>query len=94
RWGMLQDLERIGVRVRTATRALEITPTGLRVDVDGEVGEIPADTVVLAAGARPYNPLESVLQRKNIPHAVIGDAREIARAMEAVHAGFEAGRDI
>ena len=94
RWGMLQDLERIGVRVRTATRALEITPTGVRVDVDGEIGEIPADTVVLAAGSRPYNPLESLLQRKNIPHRVIGDAREIARAMEAVHAGFEAGRDI
>ena len=94
RWGMMQDLERVGVRVRTATRALEIVPTGVRVDLGGEVGEIPADTVVLAAGSRPYNPLESILERKGIPCEVVGDAREIARAMEAVHAGHEAGQRI
>jgi 2,4-dienoyl-CoA reductase (NADPH2) len=94
RWGMLQALERLGVTSKTATKALEITPAGLRVEKGGDEEEIPADTVVLAIGARPYNPLEASLKQKGIPCRVIGDARGISRAFEAIHEGFDAGRNI
>ncbi|GBC62808.1 NADH:flavin oxidoreductase [Desulfonema ishimotonii] len=94
RWGMLQDADRTGIRTRVTTKALEITESGVRVESDNEIEEIPADTVVLAAGSKPYNPLEDVLREKGIPCQVVGDAKQIARAFDAVHQGFAAGRAV
>ncbi len=94
RWGMLKDLERFGIRTLTASRALEITAEGLRVEKDGQVEEIPADTVVLAVGTRPHNPLQELLVRKGIPFRVAGDARQVGMAIDAIHQGFAAGREI
>jgi 2,4-dienoyl-CoA reductase (NADPH2) len=94
RWGMLQELERMGVRSKTTTKALEITPTVLKVQIGDSVEEIEADTVVLAMGARPYNPIQDLLNLKGIPCCVIGDAQQIGRAFEAIHQGFEAGRNL
>ncbi|MFH0727680.1 MAG: FAD-dependent oxidoreductase [Pseudomonadota bacterium] len=94
RWGMLQELERMGVKSKTATKALEITPDGIHVEKGSVVEEIPADTVVLAIGARPNNPLEDILKQRGIPCRVIGDANRIGRAFEAIHEGFDAGRNI
>ena len=53
-----------------------------------------ADTIVLASGATSYNPLEKYLEKSGIPYTVAGDALQIARAMEAVQQGFDAGRAI
>ena len=94
RWGMLQELKRMGVESKTATKALEITPSGLRVEKDNTEEEIQADTIVLAIGARPYNPLSKILEEKSIPYQVIGDAQQIGRAFEAIHQGYDAGRKI
>jgi 2,4-dienoyl-CoA reductase (NADPH2) len=94
RWGMLQELERMGVASKTTTKALEITPTVLKVQIGDSVEEIEADTVVLAIGARPYNPIEGLLKLKGIPCWVIGDAQRIGRAFEAIHQGFEVGRNL
>jgi 2,4-dienoyl-CoA reductase (NADPH2) len=94
RWAMLQDLSRMGIETRTASKALEITPRGIKIEKEGAVQEIAADTVVLAIGARPYNPLEEILKQKGIPCHVIGDARKTGWAFDAIHQGFEAGRNI
>jgi 2,4-dienoyl-CoA reductase (NADPH2) len=94
RWTMLQDMARSRIDIRTATRALEITATGVRVKAGGAIEEIPADTVVLAAGAKSYNPLQGTLTKKGIRHEVIGDAKRIALAFDAIHQGFAAGRSI
>jgi 2,4-dienoyl-CoA reductase (NADPH2) len=95
RWGMLKDVKRFGVDAKLATTALEINPEGICVAVDGGKTElILADTIVLASGATSYNPLEGWLKRSGIPYQVAGDALQIARAMEAVQQGFDAGRAI
>jgi 2,4-dienoyl-CoA reductase (NADPH2) len=64
------------------------------VEKDGNIEEIPADTVVLAAGAASYNPLQEFVEKQGIPCKVIGDAARVALAFDAVHQGFEAGRAI
>lgn len=94
RWGMLQEMKRIGVRTNVQTKALEITDKGVKVEKDGAVEEIIADTVVMAAGAAPFNPFKEILEKKGIPFAVAGDAEKIALAFDAVHQGFLAGRAI
>jgi 2,4-dienoyl-CoA reductase (NADPH2) len=94
RWGILQDLSRKGIETKATTRALEISQTGVKVEVDGNIEKIPADTVVLAVGAASYNPLQETLDRKGIPYQVVGDAGQVALAFDAVHQGFAAGRSI
>ncbi len=94
RWGILQDLSRNKIKTRTTAKALEITETCVKVEKDGKIEEIPADTVVLAAGAASYNPLQEFVNKKGIPCQVIGDAARVALAFDAVHQGFAAGREI
>lgn len=94
RWGILQDLSRKGIETRAATKALEISATAVKVEIDGKIEEIPADTVILAAGAESYNPLAKVIEPKGIPYEVVGDAGQVAMAFDAVHQGYNAGRKI
>jgi len=94
RWTFMQDIDRAGVTLHNNTKALEITPTGVKVEQGGKVTEIPCDSVVLAAGATSFNPLQEIMRKKGIPCQVIGDAGKIGLAMNAIHEGFEAGRRI
>jgi 2,4-dienoyl-CoA reductase (NADPH2) len=94
RWGMLQDMSRIGVKTNVSTKALEITPEGVTVEMDGRTETLPADTVVLAVGSQSYNPLQETMDKKGIPYQVTGDAQSVALAFDAMHNGFAAGRNI
>ena len=94
RWGILQELSRKGIETRAATKALEITAGGVKVEIDGRIEEIPADTVILAAGAISHNPLAAIIEQKGIPCEVIGDAGQVAMAFDAVHQGYRAGRNV
>jgi 2,4-dienoyl-CoA reductase (NADPH2) len=94
RWGILQDLSRKGIETRSATKALEISATAVKVEIDGNIEEIPADTVILAAGAESYNPLVKIIEHKGIPFEVVGDAGQVAMAFDAVHQGYRVGRKI
>jgi 2,4-dienoyl-CoA reductase (NADPH2) len=96
RWGMLQDVERAGIDVRLGTRAVAIEARGVRA-VKGEDGEeelLPADTVVLALGARPHDPLRAALEAEGVLVKVVGDAARVADALKAIHAGFEAAQKL
>ena len=57
RWTILQDLSRLGVRTLKNTSAREITDEGVWVEREGKRTFLPADTVVLATGAKSVNEL-------------------------------------
>jgi len=97
KWSMLQDVSRFGIKSMPATRVLEITENGIKVQAEGDgspAEEIAADSVVLCVGAKPNNALETLLKEKGIAHTVAGDAGDIGRAFEAVHSGYKAGIQI
>jgi 2,4-dienoyl-CoA reductase (NADPH2) len=95
RWGMMQDVSRFGIQAMTATRALEITKTGIRVEQqEGHAAEIEADTVVLCVGARSDNALADRLRDMGIAFSIAGDAENIGMAFDAVHKGYAAGSRI
>jgi 2,4-dienoyl-CoA reductase (NADPH2) len=94
RWTMLQELRQLHVQVKTKTRALGIEQDAVRVDKEGEESRIPADSVVLALGSASFNPLQDELQSLGLNARVVGDAREVGQAIDAIHAGFALGRDI
>lgn len=94
RWGMLQDVGRFGIATKITTKALEITKTGIKVEAAGAVEEIPADTIVIAVGAKSDNALRTIIESKGIPCDVVGDANKIGMAFDAVHQGYAAGMKI
>jgi 2,4-dienoyl-CoA reductase (NADPH2) len=94
RWGMLQELQRLGVKTMGNSEALEIIPEGVNVKVDDHHMILEADTVVMAAGSTSFNPFQELIQKKTIPFSVVGDAAKVATAFEAVHQGYHAGRDV
>ncbi|GFO56463.1 hypothetical protein GMSM_34700 [Geomonas sp. Red276] len=94
RWGMMQDVERFGVKSRMKARVVEITADCVKIEIDGAVEEIPADTVVLAVGTRRHALLVEVLEEKGIRYEVVGDAKNPAMVFDAIHTGFAAGRTL
>lgn len=94
RWGMLQEMGRHGIEALTGAKALELTTEGVRIAVGDEEKMVPADTVVMAAGSTPHNPLVTVLSQSGIPFQVAGDAGGVGLAFDAVHQGYAAARGI
>ncbi|WP_027370162.1 FAD-dependent oxidoreductase [Desulfovermiculus halophilus] len=94
RWTMLQELHQLQVKVKTKTRAVGIEEQAVRVEKDGEQIRIPADSVILALGSRPYNPLQSELEAAGLSCRMVGDAQNVGQAIHAIHTGFAVGRAI
>jgi 2,4-dienoyl-CoA reductase (NADPH2) len=94
RWGMMQEMSRMGVTTVNRATVVEISLEGLKVEKDGRSETIPADTVVVAAGASSYNPLQKVVEKLGITFKVAGDAGKVALAFDAVHQGYRAGMEI
>ncbi|MBL7173972.1 MAG: FAD-dependent oxidoreductase [Desulfobacteraceae bacterium] len=89
RWSLIKSLRLMGVKLRPNTTLLEIRDDSVLVKTDkGEVS-IPADTVIMAAGAVPVNGLAQDLKGDRVNIITIGDAKEPRKITEAVREGFE-----
>jgi 2,4-dienoyl-CoA reductase (NADPH2) len=89
RWVVMKDLTARGVQTITKATMKDIRPGEVAyTDGDGREQVIPADTVVLAMGARPENSLVEQLKPTGVPLEVIGDAAKVGRIGDAVEQGF------
>jgi 2,4-dienoyl-CoA reductase (NADPH2) len=94
RWTLLQDLSRLGVTIMSHTKAREITAEGVVVDRAEGSRVLRADTVVIAAGAKPLAGLYEQIRKQGREEYCIGDAKTPRKALEAIAEGFEVGRTI
>lgn len=94
RWGLLANLKKNNVDLRTGTTVKEIRDDGVLVIKNGVEESIPADTVVLAVGARPVTALTEKLGQAGYAVTVIGDGVKAGLAGEAIMQGFLAGRNL
>ncbi|MBS1861015.1 MAG: FAD-dependent oxidoreductase [Actinobacteria bacterium] len=86
RWVWLEALRRAGVEMRTGLSYRQITPDGIEIGLeDGTVEAIAADAVVIAAGQERRDELRPLLERLEIPHRVVGGAKNPAE-LNAVRA--------
>ena len=94
KWCMFQEMDRTGLEKLTVTKAVEITPEGIR--IEGPEGNqfVPADTIVLAIGSKSTNALTKIVENKGIACLTVGDARQVAQAIDAIHQGFRAGQEV
>jgi len=90
RWSLMKSLRLMGVRLKTGTRLVEITADEVVVETAVGREALPADTVILAVGARSENRLASELAESGTRVITIGDAREPRKLQDAVREGFEA----
>ncbi len=91
RWCFMQDIQRHGIKVLTSSKVVEINKEGVVVEYEGQMRKILADSIVIATGSKPFVPLVDFLKEKGIPYLVVGDAKKIGKAIDAIHEGYEEG---
>ena len=94
RWTIMAELRRLGVKVLTGTRAMEIRPEGLMVEKEDKLKLILADTIVMATGVRSEDGLWERVNKLVQEVHIIGDARDPRNAMEDIREGFLTGLKI
>lgn len=94
RWVLLDRLEAAGIRQVVGARAEAVTAEGVRIQAGGAERLLEADTVVLAVGARAYNPLARGLEGRFAAVTFIGDCATPGKVRQAVDAGFRAGLEV
>jgi len=91
RWTILDELKRRGVRIIPGARAVAVKAEGLEIEKEGKREIIPADTIVMATGAKPESSLEKELKGFVKEIYVTGDAAGPRKAIDAIREGFMAG---
>ena len=83
----LKKLKSKNVKIYTGTKVEEIN--GKNVYIKGEKDSVleGIDKIVIATGMKSFHPLEEELKDK-IPVYIIGDAKEVGKAQEAISDGF------
>lgn len=77
------------VEIRTGTAVTAVGERSLQMVSNGrEMALEDLDTIVIAAGAQPYNPLEGILKPLMEEVYAIGDCDRPRRASEAIHEAF------
>ncbi len=76
-------------------RVTAIDETGVTFSAEGQTSVIsPVDQVVVAAGMKPSNALEAVLEKLGIAFKTVGDANSPRRIIEATDEGARAAWDL
>lgn len=88
RWSIMARCRQLGVDMLKDTRVVSISKAG--VTVSGEDGEklIPADTVVMAAGARPSGDMAEKIQGLFSHVDVVGDAVTVGKIPDAIRSAY------
>lgn len=90
RWAILQDMRNLGIETMSKAVARRIEEGRVIVEVEGEEREIPADTVIVAAGSCPAAELYEELKGSSMEVHLVGDAKEARKAIDAIQEGYEA----
>lgn len=95
RWVLLKEVELRGIEVITEAKMKDLTPGQIvYTNVNGDDVTIPADTVVLAMGARPENSLATALEQAGFNVKTLGDANKVGRIGNAIEDAFMLAREI
>ena len=96
KWVYLEMLAKYGIQTVTSATVKEITPQAVTVEKDGNVQSIPADTVIMAVGVRPFAPLKDALESmENGPLVrLIGDAGKVGDVETATSSALKLAREL
>jgi 2,4-dienoyl-CoA reductase (NADPH2) len=89
RWSLMKSLRLFGIDLRPKAKLIEITDDAVIVESDRGKEKIPADTVILAVGAKSEDGLLGMIEKTGAHVLVIGDAKEPRKITDAIREGFE-----
>lgn len=89
---LLENLQKHHVQIFTGAKVQEVKDHAVYFH-DGQQQQIipSVDTIVIAAGVKPYNPLVRELETFDVPKIVIGDALDAKNGLYNIREGFLAG---
>ena len=94
RWGTLARVRK-QVKIRTLTEVVEVKEKSIVVrDQENKVEEIPAETVIVAAGLSCRKDMVSLIEQSGTELHAIGSCRNPGQIAEAIAEGFDLGRKI
>jgi 2,4-dienoyl-CoA reductase (NADPH2) len=95
RWALMKQIRMRGIEIITGCKVDEINSLGIKmINNAGEVTDLKADTVVVAAGSHPNNHLYQEL-KNDLPEVYLtGDAVNPGHLMAAIHQAFAIARQI
>jgi 2,4-dienoyl-CoA reductase-like NADH-dependent reductase (Old Yellow Enzyme family)/thioredoxin reductase len=94
-WHLTKALKNRDVTLLTGSSVVRIEEDAVVVkDAQGVESAIPADTIVVAAGYRASNPLETTLVAENFKVQVVGDAKQARNVLAATKEGYLAGKSV
>lgn len=88
RWSIMARCRQLGVKMFKLTKVLEIKTDAVVIENEEGVKELPADSVIIAAGAKPDQDIYQLVKDKLPKVDIIGDAVEVARIPNAMRAGY------
>lgn len=88
RWSIMYRTKQLGVNLLSETKVLKLGRDAVLVENAEGQKSLPADTIVIAAGARPNNDLYEALQGEIEKLNVIGDAVNVGRIHNAVESAY------
>lgn len=87
RGGLLPQVEKAAA-LYVNTKVVEIVPEGVKVERDGEIFIIGADSVVCALGFRSPYALVDALAEEVDEYAIIGDCANVGQIYQAINQGY------
>lgn len=94
-WHLTKSLKERGVVTLTETSVVRVEENAVIIkDAQGTESQLPADTIILAAGYRALNPLEAPLSAERFSVQVVGDARQARNVLAATAEGYFAGKSV
>lgn len=88
RWSIMFRTKQLGTRLMNETKVLKLGKDYVEVENADGVQKIPADTIVIAAGAKPNNDLYEALKDKLPKVDAIGDSVSVGRINNAVESAY------
>lgn len=95
RWTIIESLRRSRIKMRTDTKVKEISESAVIAERNGKEEEFPADSVIIAIGARSNDTIFNELEAAGgVELYRIGDARAPRKVLNAIADGYETGMTI
>ena len=88
RWSVLARLQQHHVKTMKGAKAISIAKEGVNLEIEGRQVFVPADTVVLAVGAKPANSLYHELKGVIGNLVLIGDASKPRKISDAIREAY------
>ncbi|WP_066889455.1 FAD-dependent oxidoreductase [Clostridium nigeriense] len=93
---VMENLYHESIKTITEAKCIEIKDKSIVIDRNGDIEEVPCDSVVVAIGARSrdFSNLTDYCKENNISYHIIGDAVRARRALNCIEEAVKVAREI